>query len=327
MPSDDIVEDNARVEARPVSEIVGESGDILVKMKERLSSMLENIEGKGINYEEEIGSDVAIEGPDVDITLHPSRSTPVAGELWSVFGEISNRSTVPIWIIDEMSALTLAPEMWGHASKRGSIGAFFPTIKQRSQAEVVRIDPGATYSVVWKLSSIPTEDGVKPSLTAQIANSLKNFSFFNPGYFNIFATIHVWAERPTFTEQGRVMNIGKSVPLTVYKSIEMDSSPWVLITGAAIGGLLCFIVQALYGSIIMADGFLGSIKSFIIGFLSSILLPGVSTILLSRLATTDFIFVIKVKDIWGSLATGFIIQWFGYNFISKILEAASATPK
>jgi hypothetical protein len=31
-----------------------------------------------------------------------------------------------------------------------------------------------------------------------------------------------------------------------------------------------------------------------------------------RLATTDFIVVIKIKDLWGAIATGFVLQGFGY---------------
>jgi hypothetical protein len=40
-----------------------------------------------------------------------------------------------------------------------------------------------------------------------------------------------------------------------------------------------------------------------------------------RLATTDFLIVVKVKDFWGAIATGFAVQWFGYPLLEKMLSA------
>jgi len=183
------------------------------------------------NYEGELGQDKALEDPDVDISLHPSRKIPVAGELWSISGEVYNRSNRPVWIVDTTSVLTLAPEMYGLASRVGSQGAFFPTIKSRPTDEVVRIDPGAKYFIVWKLDPASTTEatGTRKSIIKRVYHAVRNYAFFNPGVFRVSATIHVWSTQPRFDE-GRVQNIGDSFAKSVAEEINMESSPWVLIT-------------------------------------------------------------------------------------------------
>ena len=112
------------------------------------------------DYVGDIGDIQPNEKPDVDIILHPSRDLLIAGELWSIIAEIHNRSLVTIWIIDTKTALSLAPEMYGLVNKTGSQFGYFSTISNRPEDEVVRIDPGAKYSVIWKIDpasvAIPT---------------------------------------------------------------------------------------------------------------------------------------------------------------------------
>ena len=249
-----------------------------------------------IDFPSEIGAGEPLIEPDVDITLHPSRDTPIAGELWSVSGTISNRSTFPIWIVDETTTLSLNPEMYGQASQTGSIGAFFPTVKSRPFVEIIRIDPGAIYSVVWKIdpNSSSGVSGAKQSIPRRIINSVKGFSFFNPGQFRITATVHIWSVKPVIDQKGRPSNLGDSFVRSISNEITMDSSPWVLLLGAAIGGLLCFILQVLFGTVDTGDGFIDVAKSLFGGVASAMILCGVVTVLLSRLATTDFILVSRI---------------------------------
>jgi hypothetical protein len=259
--------------------------------------------------------------PDVDISLHPSREIPIAGELWSVAAEIYNRWTSPVWIVDSTTSLLLAPEMWGQATQKGSIGAFFPTVHSRPTSEVVRIDPGAKYSVVWKLDPMSEKGkpGADSSIRSRIYNSIRNFAFFNPGTFRVSGVVHIWGKAPTF-DNGRVSNLGDSYCMSVSRQITMESSPWVLILGAAAGGILCFILQALFGNVVFGSTVLSGGRTLLLGLSSAIILSGVVTVLVSRLATTDFLVVVKVKDIWGSIATGFAIQWFGYDVLTQLLS-------
>ena len=103
-------------------------------------------ESSNVSVYDEVGPPTLLPRPEVDVVLTPSRDRPIAGELWSVAGEIYNRSTTTVWIVDGKTHLTLAPEMWGQTSQRGSIAGFFPTIRQRDTDEVVRIDPDGNMS-------------------------------------------------------------------------------------------------------------------------------------------------------------------------------------
>ncbi len=280
------------------------------------------LESCSFDYEGEIGGDGILDPPDVDITLYPSRNIPVAGELWSISGEIFNRSTKPIWIVDRRTILTLAPEMWGQTSQAGSMGAFFPTTKGRQEDELVRVDPGAKYTVIWKVNTID-DRGRDPNSFKQVFRSIicaiRDFTFFNPGEFLISSTVHVWSTPPKYDENGVVTNTGDSFPISVTKNIIMEASPWVLILGAMTGGILCFLLQLLYGLVNIDGGAWDLTKTILVGLGSSTILCGVGTVLISRLAKTDFLLTVTVKDIWGAIATGFIIQWFGYEALTKLI--------
>ena len=227
------------------------------------------------NYKGEVGSDALLDKPDVDIRLFPSRESPVAGELWSMSGEIHNRSTKPVWIVDAQTVYTPAPEMWGLKSQRGSIGAFFPTIKNRSQDEVVRIDPGASYSVIWKISPLDAKDREK-NLFGEVSAILRNYVFFRPNNFVTSSTVHVWTTPPEF-ENGKVTNIGSSYPVSTIKEVTLDASPWVIIAGAAIGALFMFVLQLLFGRIPSPADWSDFLKLIFTGPISAVLLSSIST--------------------------------------------------
>lgn len=271
------------------------------------------------NYAGEVGAVTTLEKPDVDIKLFTSRESPVAGELWSMSGEIHNRSTKPIWIIDKHTVYTPTPEMWGLKSRRGSIGAFFPTIQERIPDEVVRIDPGASYSVIWKISPLDAKDREK-NLFGEILAILRNYAFFRPNTFVTSSTVHIWTTPPEFKD-GNVTNLGSSCPISTIKEVPLDASPWVIIVGAAVGALFMFVLQLLFGKIPAPVDWIDFLKLIVIGPVSAILLSSISAVLLSRLASLDFVINIKIKDVWGAIASGFVIQWAGYTWLASVLSS------
>lgn len=286
-----------------------------------LMEVLKRAKPSASRLEGEIGESPVIPRPDVDVTLHPSREIPVAGELWSIAGEVHNRSEVPIWIIDHTTRMTLAPEMYGSSKQTGSIGAFFPTITSRPSSEIVRIDPGANYAVIWKLDPVAEKDAPNAERTTfrRVINAIRDYAFFNPGKFRVSATVHVWQTKPRLGDDGLVENTGSSFPITVSKELVMEASPWVLITGAACGASLCFLLQLLTGQVSLGVTVGSVLKGVAVGLSTALIVSGVVTVLISRLATTDFIIVVKVKDLWGAIATGFVIQWFGYPLLERLV--------
>jgi hypothetical protein len=268
-----------------------------------------------------VGDATVIPKPDVDIVLHTSRETPAAGELWSLSGEIHNRSQVPIWLVDQTTTMTVAPEMYGHSKRHRSVGAFFPTTRPEQGAEVVRIDPGASYAVVWELDPLGDrgETSRRTSLR-RLYTIIRDFAFFRPGLFRVSSTIHIWQQKPELDASGAVTNTGASYPITVSRQFAMEASPWVLVAGAVWGGILCFILQFLNGQIPVGVPADIALRNVAVGLGTALVVNSVGTVLISRLATTDFILVIKIKDLWGAIATGFVLQGFGYPALLRLLE-------
>ena len=272
-----------------------------------------------------VGDATVIPRPDLDILLHTSRETPVAGELWSLSAEIHNRSQVPIWLVDQTTTMTLSPEMYGHSKRMRSVGAFFPTTRPGEGAEIVRIDPGASYAVVWELDPLGDrgETSRRTSLR-RVYTTIRDFAFFRPGRFRVSCTIHVWQQKPELDAGGAVSNTGASYPVTVSRELTMDASPWVLVAGAVWGGILCFILQFLNGQIRIGAPADIAVRDVAVGLGTALILNSVGTVLISRLATTDFIVVIKIKDLWGAIATCFALQGFGYPALLRLLERVGA---
>jgi hypothetical protein len=268
-----------------------------------------------------VGEATVIPKPDVDIVLHTSRETPAAGELWSLSGEIHNRSQVPIWLVDQTTTMTLAPEMYGHSTRHRSVDAFFPTTRPGEGAEIVRIDPGASYAVVWELDPLGERGGTsRRTSLRRVYTAIRDFAFFRPGRFRVSSTIHVWQQKPELDANGGVTNTGASFPITISREFAMEASPWVLVTGAVWGGILCFILQFLNGQIQIGAPVNVAVRDVAVGLGTALILNSVGTVLISRLATTDFIVVIKIKDLWGAIATGFVLQGFGYPALLRLLE-------
>ncbi|MBF0627537.1 MAG: hypothetical protein HQL91_04875 [Magnetococcales bacterium] len=165
---------------------------------------------------------------------------------------------------------------------------------------------------------------------ARIAMAVVNFPFFHPGDYYVVANVHVWNTFPKITGDC-ITNIGSSFLKTEAKKFHFDSNPWILIIGAIIGGVIAFFLN-FFNS--LADWevdkeyqyFLKLLPKFIFGLFVSILLCGIGTILISRVSGTEFLINIKVKDIWGAIATGFFLQWFGVRYLDKISTLVTKKP-
>lgn len=289
---------------------------------EALLQLMHSLQSQqSVNHAGEVGSIDPIKKPEIEIKLNPSRDVVVSGEMWAIEGVLTNRGDTPIWLVDSHTTLTLAPELLGNGARVGSIGAFFPTIRSRPSHEVVRIDPGATYSVIWKIDpSRNMESSEIKGATSNAVNTLKSFAFVPPSEYRITACIHIWTTLPEFDDNGNVDNLGASFTQSLNRTVKLDPSPIILVFGSAIGGILCFLLQILSGLVPLNEGLSGSASQIVVGLLTAILLTSVVTTLLSRLSNSDFIINIKVKDLWGAIATGIIVQWLGYKALIDIIS-------
>lgn len=272
-----------------------------------------------INRAGEVGPPAPLNRPEVEIELNTSRSVVVSGEKWAIEGVITNRGDLPVWIVDSHTTLTLSPELWGNSSRSGSIGAFFPTIRSRPTHEVVRIDPGASYSVIWKVDPLRSFDETSKSKN-KIIQTIQSFAFVPPNEYRITACMHIWTTLPQFDNTGNVENLGSSFTKTNSRTVKLDSSPAILVLGAGIGGIVCFVLQLLIGVVPVGINTGETASQISIGLLTALLLTSVVTTLLSRLSNNNFIVNIQVKDLWGAIATGIVVQWAGYSTLINLIK-------
>jgi hypothetical protein len=199
--------------------------------------------------------------PLVELILKSSVERPIAGEPWTIFATISNRSSFPVWIVDAATMLNFTPELTGRSNKSGSRAAFFPTIPSRNENEIIRIEPNSNYIATFKIDPVTftkrdnissktfwkLHDFIESTLGfgEDISNTITQFSFFTPGIYEMSSIVHIWV-KPPVVKNGKVVNYGDTVTITSSISKQVDSSPWVLIMGASIGGILYFFLGQFY---------------------------------------------------------------------------------
>ncbi len=272
-----------------------------------------------------IGPPAALGSVPVDVELNVSREKPVVGELWTVVGRVWNRSGIPVWITNTSSNLNVPPEIWGSTSRGGSIGAFFPTLQSGEGTEVVRIEPGKDYLVTWKVDTWRSQESGEDvsgwlAVMSKINVTLRDFLFYKPGNYAFGAIVHIWPAPPQLNN-GTIVNPGESFTVTRTQEVFVDGSPWVLILGAIIGGLIAFFLRLLYTLRTSDLRTRGGIRYIVLGTSLAILLCSIGTVLASRVANADFLVKVVIQDFWGAIATGFILQWAGLSYFGSRLEA------
>ena len=271
-----------------------------------------------------IGSLDALPVRTVDLTLLAPESLE-AGDLVTVFGRFRNLGTEPVWIGDLRSTLTVPLRVWGiNLEQYGiSLPAHFPTIPIRNE-EVLRIEGGSEFTIAWFVDRQLIESRLHASariegnwaqlrqLAGRTWNTFLAFLFFRPGDYQLTANVHVWAMAPEYNDYGFVKNIGDSFTISSDANVRFDPPLTVLMFGAIIGGLICFILR-----FTNSMGYKQKVgwQVFLLGVPSALLLSIIGTIMLSRLGGTDFLISIEVQDFWGAIATGFVFQWIGLAYI------------
>lgn len=224
------------------------------------SRLLDILQKKSVVSDEDIKKEMGVnrpkaftveQHPDLELTMKTSVEQLIAGEPWSIVATMSNHSEFPVWIVDTKTTLLVPSELSGR-SNTGSIGAFFPTIKSRSGDEIIRIEPNSSYAFRYSViddNKSKTEDEAEEekwgNIVKHITNVVRNFTFFSPGIYEIPSVVHVWVVPPEI-EQGKVKNYGDTITITSSINKSVESSPWVLIMGASIGGVLCFVLGKFY---------------------------------------------------------------------------------
>lgn len=286
----------------------------------------------------------------LEIQLLASRSQLSAGTRVGITGTISNVGTdSTIYLTQASLTLTQPPELEGPLSHIRGFWAYFPNEAQVDAADkylpadsvVVALVPGASAFVAWTAS--PSEDAAdagtgvgSPGLIGgtlrQVFNELR-FLFFNPGDYRFSVQAKYW------TDPARPPRAYHST--TQSMTIRVMAPQFVILLGAALGGLIAYIIfpmrraqQVTVTRTTTSDTRFTSIfraatdaQKKITAAFGAMLWSAIVTILLSRLAESQFLVRVTVNDFWGAIAIGLVAQYAGSKWLERLLPDSSGDQK
>jgi hypothetical protein len=254
----------------------------------------------------------------ISIEIEPSRPKLEAGEGISIVGTIQNTSQSTVYIRESSLTMTLPVELEGMRSAVYGYAAFFPTEphepgKPHDQyfSNVIALKPGDNYAANWtSVRFTKKTEGSTPYVLRQIATQLQ-YVFFYPGDYKILVTAKYWTD-PKLPPDG-YRTFTKSAKIAVGAPL------FVILIGAALGGLIAYIIlpKRRHGGSQEWPEVLGRHS---IGVIGAILLSVIITIMLSRIAETQFVISVTVNDVWGAIVIGFFAQYGGMKVLENLLR-------
>ena len=173
----------------------------------------------------------------------------------------------------------------------------------------IELAAGSKTTVFW--------NGRKRSGSENWLSSHLSELFTPPGSYPITVVASYWDAKEG-AQQKTLDHHSYSTVLTV----SIVASQGAVIFGAILGGLIAFFLLPGTRFFQPAEAALHSIPQtilrYISGMLASVLLSIIGTILLSRLADTQFLVKVTVNDFWGAVAIGFVINATGKKLLAKI---------
>ena len=268
--------------------------------------------------------------PAIDIKVETFRKQIVPGTAIGVVADITNNSSAPVYLREQDVHLILPPEVERPGVTIYSSDGWFPTEYLEKTPRVISIKPKETYRVFWNRSpeTIPKEEGSSEPPTA--------------GAFSLFSDVRRWLQFINFTPGAYAITVeakywdqrkfdGDDYHTSVEtKSIEYAAPQRIILLGAVLGGLIFTIlsmVRAEQSTVNDASaGRLSAAKTLgkiVLTLVGSILLSVIITILLSRIAETQFFIKVSVSDFWGAIALGFLANYGGWALLDKMIPGGS----
>ena len=254
----------------------------------------------------------------MSIKIETSRAQLTAGTGLGVVAEIRNRSDATIYIQEKSVTMKIPAELEGPFSRGGSWWAFFPTEQHEGKPDVsdntIALPSGDAYKVFWTrpLTEVAQKEasslldmvlGDAKSILYSIAAEL-NFTFFQPGDYTIAVVAKYWTD-PKDVGHERYRTLTQSA------TFHFATPQFVVLLGAAFGGLSAYVIfpetrrrlalkRSERGAASSAREFLERVTT--IG--GAVLLARITTILLSRVAETQFLILL-----FESLSTTSGVRW------------------
>jgi len=273
--------------------------------------------------------------PAIDIKVETFRKQIVPESLFGVavsgvMADITNNSSAPVYMRTQDVHL-VPPDVSRPDFGIYSSDGWFPTEYLEPEPHVISLKPNETYRIFWEQRSnqelsregkdSSAESRSKPADVWQWVQRKIQFIGFPPGSYPITVEVKYWDHRKF---DGDDYHTAVST-----KIVEYTAPQWVIILGAILGGLIftaLAAVRAEQGAVNRSPGgrwevakILGKIGMTVIG---SILLSVIITILMSRIAETQFFIKVTVSDFYGAIAVGFLANYGGLALLDKILPGA-----
>jgi hypothetical protein len=242
----------------------------------------------------------------IEITPKTSRPQVSAGSNFGVTVDVRNRSNAAVYLSPKYFTMCLPPELDSRSPYFW--WAIFPggQANEDPYERTIKLQPGETVAAIWAGSRHYTVPG---GIWAQQYHSLSEeirLLTFQPGEYSIKIVAAYWTDEASV---GKPLQDAHSD--TVDIKIPIVAPQWVIMFGAMIGGLIAYFLLPQFR--------LNPEKINLSGITTALLLSIIVTILLSRIADTQFFVKISVNDIWGAIAVGFLGCASGTNIIKKFL--------
>jgi hypothetical protein len=277
-----------------------------------------------------ISPPAATEEPgDVAITLEASRSQLSAGSGFALKGYIKNKTDKAIALSSSMATMTLPPELLGSNVYSFAANAFFPTETSSKDDQnvwnrTIILAAKDTYPVIWSWDEIESDryDSIQrlniPEFAKMVVYTVASelqFLLLTPGDYKVGVAIryHVDGDPP-------------EVYKTAIQSalVHVSAPEFVILIGAALGGLLGYIISRIYLSNESPLKGRFAFLQVLVGMLGSMLLSAIVTILLARISETQFLVRVSINDLWGAIAIGFIASIIGIRILDNFIPPSKS---
>jgi hypothetical protein len=242
----------------------------------------------------------------IEIVPKTSRPQVSAGSNFGVSVDIRNRSDQAVYLSPKYFTMCLPPELDARAPY--AWWAVFPggAANEDPYERVVKLEPGETVSAIWagsRHTSVP--GGVLEQKYHLLSEELRLLTF-QPGEYSITIVATYWTDLASVGKPLQNSHTG-----TVDIKVPMVAPQWVILFGALVGGLIAYFLLPTFRIV------RGKITLF--GITAAILLSIIVTILLSRIADTQFFIKVSINDVWGAVAVGFLGCASGTNILRRFL--------
>jgi hypothetical protein len=270
----------------------------------------------------------------ISIKINTSRPRSTAGGGLGVVAEIQNISDSAVYLVEKHTVLVLPPEMQSPVANYAieGIPALFPTEyavrkgdREDRDAVYIILNSGDSYRIFWTTESWNGREssgpvgilGLSRSVIRRIMSELY-FIFFPPGDYTITVALKYWSSFPFETTNYRTVVQSAVIPVA--------APDFVILFGASIGGLIAYFIFPQARSRVLEisskkDSVIFHFSSQLLGILGAMLLSTIVTILLSRVAETQFLIRITVNDFWGAVTVGFIANYVGARVLDRFLPS------